>query len=155
MAKTTQITNDFLKDLLEKVTPIGKDERTALIKLKEEEAKELGIPFDNSFRHWDYRYLNRLHEARTLDLDNEIVKQYFPVERVIKEVLDIYQELLSLKFFKIEGAKVWHEEATQWAVFDAIKLNENAGKDAFLGFMHLDLFPRENKYGHVCHAGFI
>jgi len=149
MAKTVATTDEFLSDLRKKVTVLGKEEVDTLMKLKEAESKELGIPFDNSFRHWDMRYLQRLDRQRTLDLDNEVTKQYFPVEHVIKEVLAIYQELLSLKFFKIEGAKLWHEEATQWAVFDADKLEQSQGSEGFLGFMHLDLFPRENKYGHA------
>lgn len=54
----------------------------------------------------------------------------------LHRVLNIYQELLSLKFFKIEGAKLWHNEASQWAVFDAEKLDQ--GTEGFLGYMHLE-----------------
>jgi len=155
MAKTVPTVNEFLSDLREKVKVLGKQEVETLLKLKETESKELGIDFDDSFRHWDMRYLQRLDRQRTLDLDDEVTKQYFPVEHVIKEVLAIYQELLSLKFFKIEGAKLWHEEATQWAVFDADKLEQSQGSEGFLGFMHLDLLPRENKYGHAAVWGLI
>jgi len=136
MAKDDKTVLDFLADLKEKVTVLGKEETRAFMALKEQEAKEQGIPFDNSFRHWDYRYYSRLSEEKDLDLDNELVKKYFPVEKVIKEVLNIYQELLSLKFFKIEGAKLWHNEASQWAVFDSEKVDQ--GTEGFLGYMHLE-----------------
>lgn len=53
-------------------------------------------------------------------------------------VLDIYQELLSLKFFQIEDAELWHEDAIQYAVFDAKTLEGSQGAEGFLGYLHLE-----------------
>lgn len=59
MAKTAKAALDFLEDLHAKIKPIGEKERDKLMKLKEEECKELRIPFENIFYAWDYRYYDR------------------------------------------------------------------------------------------------
>ena len=44
-------------------------------------------------------------------VDQEILQQYFPLETVIQGSLQIYQELLGLKFSEIEqDVEKWHEE---------------------------------------------
>ena len=46
----------------------------------------------------------------TLDLDDSLVKEYFPVSVVVPAILDIYQNLLGVKFTEIKGdaRDVWH-----------------------------------------------
>lgn len=56
--------------------------------------------------------------------------------------MDIYQELLGLKFVPLPNAQVWHEEASCFQVHDS-------KSDEILGQFYLDLYPRENKYGHA------
>jgi Zn-dependent oligopeptidase len=96
-----------LDDLKGRLTPVGQQDRKNLLKLKEEECKSLNIPFDNEFYLWDYRYYDRLFVETTLDLDDKLVKEYFPVDVVVPVILDIYQELLGVKFFPFEGT-AWH-----------------------------------------------
>ena len=44
-------------------------------------------------------------------MDQEVLQQYFPLETVIQGSLQIYQELLGLKFSEIEeNVEKWHEE---------------------------------------------
>jgi Zn-dependent oligopeptidase len=56
--------------------------------------------------------------------------------------MEIYQELLGLKFAPVPGVKLWHEDASCFVVNDA-KSNE------IIGHFYLDLYPRDNKYGHA------
>ena len=57
-------------------------------------------------------------------------------------VLDIYQELLSVKFTEITGTQTWHNDVSLYSVDDAISNNR-------MGYFYLDLFPREGKFGHA------
>lgn len=58
---------------------------------------------------WDYRYYDRLYIEQSLDLDDALVKEYFPVSVVVKTILDIYQTLLSVQFVPLEGhGEAWH-----------------------------------------------
>jgi Zn-dependent oligopeptidase len=146
MAKTAKTAIDFLDDLLVKIKPIGEKERDELLKLKKEDCEAQGIPFDDTFYAWDYRYLDRLYVEKHFQLNDELVKQYLPVEHVVKKVLDIYQQLLSIQITPVNDSKTWHKEVTVFAVWDTLdSQGKEPSSDAFLGYLYLDLFPREDK----------
>jgi Zn-dependent oligopeptidase len=77
--------------------------------LKEKEHKELGLPFNGEFYIWDYRYYDRKFIEESLDLDDSVVKEYFPVSKVVPTILNIYQNLLSVNFKEIKGGSIWHK----------------------------------------------
>jgi Zn-dependent oligopeptidase len=96
-----------LRDLENKLRPIGLKDRETLLALKKEEHAEKGYPFDGEFYIWDYRYYDRKFIEKSLDLDDSLVKEYFPVTVVVPAILDIYQRLLSVRFVPLETA-TWH-----------------------------------------------
>jgi hypothetical protein len=96
-----------LDDLEKRLRPIGEKDRETLLKLKKEDHEKRGLPFDNEFYLWDYRYYDRLFVEKTLSLDDSLVKEYFPVDVVVPAILDIYQNLLGVKFYDMQGL-TWH-----------------------------------------------
>ena len=68
----------FLSDLENKLRPIGLKGRENLLALKKEEHAEKGYLFDSEFYVWDYRYYDHTFIERTPDLDDALVKEYFP-----------------------------------------------------------------------------
>ena len=96
-----------MNDLQSRLTPVGLKDRESLLKIKKEECKKRGLPFDDDLYLWDYRYYDRLFTEQTLNLDDSLVKEYFPVDVVVPAILDIYQELLGVKFERLGGAG-WH-----------------------------------------------
>jgi thimet oligopeptidase len=74
-------------------------------------------------------------------VDQNKIKEYFPMASVIQGVLDVYQTVLNLEFKKPNKLNVWHEDVQQYVVVD--KTN---GKT--LGVFYLDLYPREGKFKH-------
>ncbi|GAA5858855.1 hypothetical protein JCM1840_006588 [Sporobolomyces johnsonii] len=158
MAKNSESVTSFLADLESKLRPLGLAEREKLLKLKHDEHARRGLEQDDkNFWLWDYRYYDRLSVERELDLDDNLVKEYFPVSHVVPTVLSIYKDLLGVELIPVPrteeaGGITWHEEAEMFAVWEEGK----AGQDgAFLGYLHLDLFPRSNKYGHAAVWGLI
>lgn len=97
----------FLDDLKAKLRPVGANDRETLLKLKEKEHTEKGYPFDGQFYIWDYRYFDQKFIQSSLDLDEKLVKEYFPVSVIVPQIIQIYQNLLSIKFVKMEG-ETWH-----------------------------------------------
>ena len=110
MVKNAKGVVGFLADLEKKLRPVAVKEREVLLKMKEKEHKALGIPFDGEFYLWDYRYYDRKYIEESLDLDDMLVKEYFPVTVVVPAILSIYQNLLGVKFVEVKG-ELWHPGA--------------------------------------------
>jgi Zn-dependent oligopeptidase len=60
--------------------------------------------------HRHVRYYDRVYVEKTLNLDESLVKEYFPVSVVVPTILKIYQDLLGVKFVEIkdDSKDVWH-----------------------------------------------
>ncbi len=93
-------------------------------------------------------YSRQLKEARHA-MDEELIREHFPLEHVREKVLEIYQHLLGLEFRQFRpgadaaSAGAWHEDVEAWAVLDAFD-------GTLVGHFFLDLFSRPGKFGHQC-----
>ncbi|KAG6901007.1 hypothetical protein C0995_002539 [Termitomyces sp. Mi166 len=144
MVKSGKNVDDFLNDLESKLRPVGIKERETLLALKKKEHEDKGIPFNGEFYIWDYRYYDRKYTEETLELDDMLVKEYFPVDVVVPAILSIYQNLLGVRFEAFQGSN-WHPDVQQFAVWEKDAKDESG----FIGYCYLDLFPRASKYSHA------
>ncbi|KAJ7069838.1 metallopeptidase MepB [Mycena amicta] len=144
MVKTAKNVVDFLDDLENKLKPVGKKDRETLLAIKEKDHAARGLAFDGEFYIWDYRYYDEKFIQSSLALDESLVKEYFPVSVVVPAILEIYQNMLGVRFETINGT-TWHPEVQQYAVWEKDAKDETG----FLGYCYLDLFPREGKYSHA------
>ncbi|KAK9323099.1 hypothetical protein V1517DRAFT_321480 [Lipomyces orientalis] len=146
MAKSADTVITFLNDLREKLAGAGKTEIAKLLKLKAKDQEALGLPADDSFNVWDYRYYDRLLLETEYEVDAQKIAEYFPMQSTVEKMLGIFETLFSLKFVEVTGAErsVWHEDCKQFAVW-----KDDSGEDEFVGWLYFDLHPREGKYGHA------
>ncbi|MFW9908531.1 MAG: M3 family metallopeptidase [Candidatus Thorarchaeota archaeon] len=139
MAKKPDRVIEFLAELREKLTPIGRKEMDVLKELK---ARELGQnPEDVTLELHDLWYYHEMLMREKYAVDQNEVKKYFPMDLVVKGVLDVYQKVLNLEFRQIVDANVWHEDVTAYEVFDTITGSK-------MGMFYLDLYPRVGKFKH-------
>jgi thimet oligopeptidase len=103
---------------------------------RDEDAALKGTPLDQ----WDQSYYENQLQKTKYAVDQNEIRQYFPVQHVIDSVFAIYEELLGVKFTRA-NVSVWQEQVQAYDVTDAA-----SGRP--LGRFYLDLFPRPGKYDH-------
>ncbi|XP_064477408.1 thimet oligopeptidase-like isoform X2 [Ornithodoros turicata] len=145
MAKSRDNVHNFLAGMAEKLLPLWQKEKQVLLKLKEEECQQLGIPFDGKLNSWDMIYYDNMLKERMYGVDQEKLREYFPLETVLARMLEIYEQLLGLVFEQVPDVKLWHPGTSLYKVNDA-------ATGELMGYFALDLFPREGKYNHFCNA---
>ena len=157
MAKTTKTVDDFLADLRKRLSQGGLDEIETLKKMKHEDLKSRGEESDGRYYLWDHRFYDRMMEEKDFQLDQQLISEWFPLQTTIRGMLEIFEQLFGLAFVEVVGEDrdaispsgkgkdiVWHEEVQVFSVWD--DAGEGAG---FVGYLYLDLFPRNGKYGHA------
>jgi len=133
MAKNPETVWKFINDLVDKTKEKAlKDVEV----LKAQRNKELGTKKDDPLNPWDIGYYNNQILKTTYNVDNEKLREYFPMDACLKGMMDLYQELLGLQFKKVENPSVWHKEVEMYEVYDGDKLK---------GQFYLDLYPRPFK----------
>ncbi|HMQ09797.1 MAG TPA: M3 family metallopeptidase [Oligoflexia bacterium] len=137
MAKTPDNVNQFLTDLGQKLQPKLKQELAVLLELKQKDLAQAEHLDD-----WDWRYYMNQLKKEKYQVDQEIIKEYFPTKTVIKGMFEIYQNLFNVEFNEIEDHSTWHNDAQLFSIRE--KNNSN-----ILAYFYMDLYPRENKYPHA------
>ncbi|MGY5859871.1 MAG: M3 family metallopeptidase [Candidatus Thorarchaeota archaeon] len=146
MAKTPERIFDFMNDLKEKLMPLFKKELTVFKELK---AKHTGISVEDvKFELWDLFYYHELLRKEKYSVDQNEIKEYFPMERVVNGVLEVYQTVLNLDFKEVENPNVWYDDVQEFKVIDKVSGN-------MMGSFYLDLYPREGKFKHYAVFNFL
>ncbi len=95
---------------------------------------------DAPFAAWDYGYYQPLLERARYRVDDAEIRRYFPVERVIPRVLEIYETLFALRFEHLPaGDDAWAPGVRLYGIHEA-------DGEAPFAFFYLDLLPREGKF---------
>jgi thimet oligopeptidase len=144
MAKDPETAEQFIRDLVEKVSVKEKKE-FELLSNNLTEGVELQ---DGRLNPWDIGYIKEVYKKKHFDIDDRVITEYFPVEKTIEGIFSIYQDFLGLRFSVSEEKGLWA---------DGLSVIEVRGKGDNLlkGYIVLDLYPRANKYSHACHMGVI
>ena len=87
----------------------------------------------------DFWYLLGALKREKFDVDAQIVRSYFPFERVLEGVLQTTGRLLGLEYVPADVA-TWHDDVRSYDVIE---------DGAVIGRIHLDLHPRDGKYSHA------
>ena len=144
MVKNAATAIDFLERLNTGLQPKFDAELAEFRKLK---VKETGDP-NAQIQIWDWRYFSNQLKKAKYDIDAEQLRVYFPYQRVLEGMFNIYQSIFGLKFERVDPPFKWIADLQLYAVSDA-----KSGEP--LGLFYLDMFPREGKYNHFAQFGLI
>ena len=128
---------NFLQDLEKKLKPLAKKEQKELLKYKTEKTGEKTKKIET----WQSAYWSNKYKKEHYDIDAEKIKEFFPTDYVIENMLEIFGNLFDVKFQKA-NIDTWHKDVVAYKVFD----NE---KSQTIAYVYMDLYPRDGKYKHA------
>ena len=139
MADRPETVSRFLDEVRSVVTDV---ERRDLEELRRLKAEMTNTPLDETtLQRWDVSYYSERLRERRYNIDQEALRQYFPMPQTLNWLLHVSSRLFGITFERA-FVPVWHEDVLYLDVKDA----ETA---EFLGGIYLDLYPREGKFTHA------
>ena len=143
MAKDSEAVFRFLRKIMESLSRRAQEDVKELLSLR----KERGGESTDRLASHDVAYLSSQLKKVRYEVDNEHVREYFPLEHVKRETFALFGKLLGVSYERVPWP-LWHKDAELYLVRDG----KTGGVIAYFAF---DLYPREGKYGHACMANVI
>jgi thimet oligopeptidase len=137
MAKSGAGAKSYIDNLITGIQPKFDAELAALQKMKAADTHDPNAKIDV----WDWRYYSNQLNKQKYAVDKEALRAYFPFQKVLEGMFNIYQSIFGLKFEKIAAPYKWIDDLQFYMVSDAA-----TGEP--LGMFYLDMFPREGKFNH-------
>ena len=137
MAKTGANAEKYINDLVTGIQPKFDSEVAELQKLK---AADTNDP-NAKIMVWDWRYYDNQRNKQKYNVDKEALRAYFPFQKVLDGMFNIYQSIFGLKFERIAAPYKWVDDLQLYVV-------TNSATGEPLGMFYLDMFPREGKFNH-------
>ena len=131
MAQTPEQVISFLNDLLAKAKPSAQKEFAELTAFAQ---KLDGI---DQIEKWDGAYYSEKLKQQLFNLDDEILKPYFQLEKVLDGAFTIAQKLYGITFKEIFDIDKYHEEVKTYEVKDE--------DNQLVAIFYADFFPRKGK----------
>jgi Zn-dependent oligopeptidase len=130
MAQSEDNVKKFLDELSEKAKPIAEKEWEAM---KAFAAKHLDL---KQLEKWDTAYVSEKLKKAKFDLDEQQLKPYFQLQKVLKGLFNIVYKLYRIEFKENTVIETYHPDVKVFEVFK---------KNAFLALLYTDFFPRPGK----------
>lgn len=140
MAEAPEKVNQFLNQLVEASLPAARQE------LREVEDFARSIGFTGKLERWDWSYYSEKLKNARYSYNEEELKPYFQLEKVIDGVFLLANKLYGLTFSPNTNIPVYHPDVKVYEVYD--------GSGRFMAVLYLDFFPREGKSGGAWMSSF-
>ena len=132
MAENKNNVFNLLEELLEKYRPSAEKEVKAIENLAHEMEGE-----DFQMMPWDFSFYSDKLKLKLFNINKEILRPYFQVEKVIEGVFALATRLYGITFKENREIPVFNPDVIPFEVFD---------KDgSYLAVLYTDFYPREGK----------
>ncbi len=152
MARDGETALQFVENLHDRVAPFLHEEYRTLCDYK---ARKTGEPVDG-LQPWEFAYWSEKRRKEEYDLDDELLRPYFPVDRVMAGMFELCSRLFNITIreretvyyepgTRIDGIpadaiETWHPEVKFYDLLDG-------ASGEHLGSFYADWHPRESKRG--------
>ncbi|MDD5861525.1 MAG: M3 family metallopeptidase [Prevotella sp.] len=134
MASNVKNVYKLLNDLIDAYRPTATKEVEDI----ENKAKALEGP-DFQLEPWDFSYYSHQLQMERFNLDAEMLRPYFQLDKVIKGVFGLAHTLYGITFQENKDIPVYHPDVKAYEVYD---------KDgSYLAVFYADFYPRKGKQG--------
>ena len=131
MASNARSVYRLLDDLIEAYKPTAQKEREEVKKLAHKEVEKI--------KPWDSGFYSHQLQMKKYNLDQEMLRPYFELSKVISGVFGLANKLYGITFKENKDIPVYHPDVKAYEVFD---------KDgSYLAVFYADFHPRKGKQG--------
>ncbi len=132
MTKTTERTLAFIQEIKDLSKPAAQKD----VYQVETFAKELDSI--DKLERWDYSFYCEKLKKKLVGFDEEEIRPYFDVQKVIEGAYSLVEKLYGISFEKVTDIDLYHQDVL------CFKVIENKDQ-SFLGLFYVDLYPRDTK----------
>ncbi|CAD6993618.1 probable cytosolic oligopeptidase A [Ceratitis capitata] len=97
--------------------------------------------FQNKLDVYDVAYWQRKHLIANHQLNEENLREYFPLPNVFSGLFKLSEDLFNIRIVERKNVEVWQPAVKYYDVFD------NSGGVAPVGGFYIDCYSKENKFG--------
>ena len=134
MAGSTRRVYKLLDDLIEAYKP------KAIEELNDIKAKARTMEGENfELKPWDFSYYAHKLQMEKFNLDAEMLRPYFQLDKVVEGVFGLANKLYGISFKENHEIPVYHPDVKAYEVFDE--------DGSFLAVFYADFYPRDGKQG--------
>eukprot|EP00298_Acanthocystis_sp_HF-20_P015377 c21122_g1_i2.p1 GENE.c21122_g1_i2~~c21122_g1_i2.p1 ORF type:complete len:694 (+),score=301.08 c21122_g1_i2:50-2131(+) len=134
--------NNFILNVTSLTSERTKQEIAELLELKKQDD-----PASTSIEAYDVSYYSEKLRQKAYSVDNSEVRKYFTYSQARDGVIWVAEQLFAVKFQKVQAQVGWHSSVETYEVYWKRDFNSQTKKR--IGRIHLDMFPRDNKYKHA------
>lgn len=133
MADTPEKVEKFLNELFIASKPAASRDFDKVREFAENNQHE------GELQRYDWAFYSEKLKKNLYDIDDEVLKPYFSLEKVENSILDLATKLYGISFIRNSTIPVYHPEVKTFEVYDS------DGK--FLAILYTDYHPRRGKNG--------
>ncbi|NCS99603.1 Zn-dependent oligopeptidase [Candidatus Parcubacteria bacterium] len=133
VSKNPENIKNFLEETLKDLKPRVKKDTIALQKFAK---KELGL---KELTFFNTAYASNKMKKSLFDYDPNITKEYFPLDKVMEYMFQLFGGLFGVSFKK-NNLQLWHKDVLSYDVIE---------KGKPVAHVIFDLFPRPGKFSHM------
>ena len=131
MAKTGERAFGFVEDMTQRTRRYWEGDLAEL----REHASALGL---SELEPWDTAFVAESLRREKFDIDDEVVRPYFPLDRVLEGMFEVVRRVFGLVVREQRIPEVWHPDVLSYELL-------REGDGTLLGFFYADWHPRPDK----------